>query len=204
MAQEFHSEDIKLLLGGVTKYFSWHLEYPFQENDLDVRAYLSKALKKPTVSIKKELQSVLQNYDHIMLFMMCGMHLDRDVHTVGDLSDLVQQGIGSYPQTPQNKGKGSSRLPKTSTKATFVTELAIEQGTLSQLQEVEKDSGDKDTREDRNNQQEQCTSGNDPEDSGSDSFSDSGSSSVSSVQNMLRPRNNNQRGLSAKSIEQEQ
>ena len=54
MAQEFHSEDIKLLLEAVTKHFLWHSEYPFQENDLELRAYISKALKKPTVSINKE------------------------------------------------------------------------------------------------------------------------------------------------------
>ena len=32
MAQEFHSEDIKLLLEAVTKHFLWHPEYPFLEN----------------------------------------------------------------------------------------------------------------------------------------------------------------------------
>ena len=83
--------------------------------------------------------------------MMCGTHLDREVHTAGDLSNPVQQGIGSYPQTPRNKGKGSGRAPKTSTKSIFTTESATEQGILSPQQEGDKDSGDKDTREDRNN-----------------------------------------------------
>ena len=61
---------------------------------------------------------------------MCRTHLDREVHSVGDLSDLVQDGIGSYAQTPRNKGKGSGRAPKTSIKTTFTTEPATEQGNL--------------------------------------------------------------------------
>ena len=89
MAQEFHSEDIQLLLEAVTKHFLWHSEYPFQENDLELRAYISKALRKPTVPINKKPHWVLQNWDDIMAFMIGGTHLDREVHTVGDLSDLV-------------------------------------------------------------------------------------------------------------------
>ena len=139
-----------------------------------------------------------------MAFMMCGTHLDREVHTAGDRSDLVQQGIGSYPQTLRNTGKGSGRAPKTSTKATFTTKSATEKETSSQQQEGDKDLGDKDTSEDRNNQQGQHTGGNNPDDSGSDSSSDSGSSSPSSVKSILQPCNNKQEGQLANSIEQEQ
>ena len=96
MAQEFHSEDIKLLLEAVTKHCLWHSEYPFQENDLELRAYISKALRKPMVPINKKLYWVLQKWNDIMAFVMYGMHLDREVHAAGDLSDPVQQGIGSY------------------------------------------------------------------------------------------------------------
>ena len=83
---------------------------------------------------------------------MCVRHLDRQVHTAGDLWDPVQQGIRSYLQTPQNKDKGSDRAPKTSTKTTFSTESTTEKGTLSQEQEDDPDLGDKDTIEHRNNQ----------------------------------------------------
>ena len=38
MAQEFHSEDIKLLLEAVTKHFLCQSEYPFQENHLELKA----------------------------------------------------------------------------------------------------------------------------------------------------------------------
>ena len=107
-------------------------------------------------------------------------------------------------QTPRNKGKSSGRAPQTSTKTTFTTELASEQGTSSQQQEGDKDLGDKNTREDSNNQQREHTGGNDQDDSGSDSSSNSGSSSASSVKSILRLRTNNQRGQRAKSVEQEQ
>ena len=91
MAQEFHSEDIKLVLEAVTKHFLWHSKYTSQENDLELKAYISKALRKPTAPINKKPHWVLQNWDDIMAFMMCEMHLYREVHTAGDLSDLVQQ-----------------------------------------------------------------------------------------------------------------
>ena len=55
MAQEFHSEHIKLLLEAVTNDFLWHSEYPFQEKDLELSAYISKALRKPMVPINTEL-----------------------------------------------------------------------------------------------------------------------------------------------------
>ena len=54
-----------------------------------------------------------------MAFMMYAIHMDRQVHTAEDLLDPVQQGIGSYSQTTQNKGEGSNRASKTSTKITF-------------------------------------------------------------------------------------
>ena len=126
MAQEFHSEYIKLLLEGVTKHFSLHSEHPFQEKDLELRGYINKAIRKPTVPIRKELNWVLQNWYDIMAFMMCGRQLGREVHTAGDSSDLVQQGISSYQQPPRNIGKGSDRVPKTSTNTTFTTKSATE------------------------------------------------------------------------------
>ena len=82
--------------------------------------------------------------------MICRTHLDREVYAAGDLFDPVQKGIGSYLQTSRNKGIGSSKAQKTSTKATFTTKSAIEQRRLSQQQEVDKDSDDKKTRENRN------------------------------------------------------
>ena len=85
MAQEFHSKSIKLLLVVVTKHVSWHSECAFQEKDLELRAYISKAVRKPRVLINKETDWVLQNFDGIMAFKMYGMHLDREVHTAGDL-----------------------------------------------------------------------------------------------------------------------
>ena len=63
---------------------------------------------------------------------MCRTHWDREVHTAGDLSDPVQQGIGSHLQTPRNKSECSSGAPKTSTKTTFTSESATEQGTSLQ------------------------------------------------------------------------
>ena len=59
MAQDFHSKDIKLLLEAVTKHFLWHSKYTFQENDLELRAYISKALRKPMFPINKEPYWVL-------------------------------------------------------------------------------------------------------------------------------------------------
>ena len=135
---------------------------------------------------------------------MCAMHLDREVHTAGDLSDPVQQGIDSYLQTPQNVGKGRGRAPKTSTKTIFTTESATEQGTSLQDQEGDKDLDDKNTRKDRNNQQGQHAGGNDPDDSGSDSSSNRASSSSSSVKSILQPQNNNQQAQHVKSLELEQ
>ena len=67
-----------------------------------------------------------------MIFIICGTHLDREVHTTGDVLDPVQQGIGSNQQTPRNNSKGSGRAPKTSTKSTFTIESATEQGILLQ------------------------------------------------------------------------
>ena len=75
---------------------------------------------------------------------------------------------------------------------------------MSQQQEGDQDSGDKNTREDRNHQLGQRAGGNDPDDTGSNSSSNSGSSSASSVKSILRPRNNNQRGQRTKSVKQEQ
>ena len=54
MAQEFHSKNIKLLLAAVTKHFLLHSEYTFQKSDLELRTYISKALKILTVPINKE------------------------------------------------------------------------------------------------------------------------------------------------------
>ena len=115
MAQEFHCEYIKLLLEVVIKYFSWHSQYPCLENVLELSASINRALKKTTVPINKEPYWVLKNWHHIMAFMICGTHLEKEVHTAGDLSDLVLWGIGSYLQSPRNKGKGSGRALKTST-----------------------------------------------------------------------------------------
>ena len=127
-----------------------------------------------------------------MAFMVCRTHLNRELNTTGDILDPVQQGIGSYLQTPRNKPKGSGKAPKTSTKTIFTTELASKQRTLSQQQQGgDEDLGDKDTREDRNNQEGQCTGGNNPDDSGSGSSSDSGSSRASSVTSILWLLNNN-------------
>ena len=123
---------------------------------------------------------------------MYRMQLDKKEHTVGDLSDLVQQGISSYLQTPRNKSKSNGSEPKTLTKSIFTSKSATEQGTLLEHQEGDKNSGDKDIREDRNNQQGQHTGRTDCNDSGSDSSYNSGSSTASSVISILQPRNNNQ------------
>ena len=104
------------------------------------------------VPIHKEPHWVRLTLDDIMVFMMCGTHLDREVHAAGDSSDPVQPRIGRYPQTPRNKGNGRGGAPKTSTKTTFSTESTTEKGTLSQEQEDDQDLGDKDTIEHRNNQ----------------------------------------------------
>ena len=86
-----------------------------------------------------------------MAFMICGRHLDREVHAAEDLSHPFQQGIGSYPQTPPNKGNGSSRAYKASTKTIFTTELATEEGTSSKKQKGNMDLSDRNIKEDRNN-----------------------------------------------------
>ena len=131
IAQEFHSKNIKLLLEAVTKQFLWHSGYLFYQNNLELIVYMSKVLRKPMVLINKEPHWALQNWNDIMASMRCGTYLDREVHTAGDLSDGVQQGIGSYPQTMRNKGNVSNRAPKRSTKTTFAIEFVTEQGSLS-------------------------------------------------------------------------
>ena len=85
IAQEFHTEDINLLLEGASKHFLWQSEYPLLEKDLKLKAYISTAVKKPTLPINNEVHSVLQNWDNIIAFMMCRMHLYREVHAAGDL-----------------------------------------------------------------------------------------------------------------------
>ena len=97
---------------------------------MELRACISESLRQPTVTMNKAPHWALQNRDDIMAFMMFDTHLNRKVHTAGDLSDLVQQGIGSYPQTLRNKGKGSGRAPKTASKTTFTILLATEKGTF--------------------------------------------------------------------------
>ena len=109
---------------------------------------MSKVQKKSSVPINKELHWVLQNWDDIMACMMSGTHLDREVYTAGHLSGPVQKGISGYLHIPRNIGNGSGRAPKTSTKTTFTTQSATEEGILSQQQEEDKDLGEKDTRED--------------------------------------------------------
>ena len=89
MAQKFHSKHIKLQLETVTKHFLRESEYAFQENNLELKAYISNALRKLMVSSNTEPHCVLQNWDDIMVLMMCRMHLDREVHSAGDLSDPV-------------------------------------------------------------------------------------------------------------------
>ena len=61
LAPQFHSKDIKFLLEAVIKHFLRHSEYPFQENDLELEAYISKELRKATVPSNKELHLVLQH-----------------------------------------------------------------------------------------------------------------------------------------------
>ena len=80
---------MKLLLEAVIKHFLWNSEYIFQGKDWELRAYLRKALMKPSVPINKQLHLVLQNWNDIMGFMMCEMHLYREVYMAVDLSDLV-------------------------------------------------------------------------------------------------------------------
>ena len=164
---------------------------------------MRKALRKQTVTINKELYWILQNWDNIMALVMCGTYMNREVHTAGDFTHPVEQEIGSYPQTPRSQGKRSGRAPETSTKTTFPTGSATEQGTSSQQHEGDKYSGNKNTREDRYNQQEQRTGGNDHDDSGSNSSSEIASSSALSVRSILQSRNNNQRRQRTKSVEQE-
>ena len=86
-----------------------------------------------------------------MTFMMYGTHLDREVHTAIHLSNPVQEGFGSSPQTRQNKGKGRGRAPKTLTKTSFTSKSATKQRTLLQEEEADKNWGNKYTKEDRNN-----------------------------------------------------
>ena len=85
MDQEFHPEDIKLLLEAATKHLLLHLEYLFQENDLELKVYISKVLKNPTVPINKEPHWVLQDLDDIMAFIMCVMYLDGSLSTALDI-----------------------------------------------------------------------------------------------------------------------
>ena len=49
----------------------------------------------------------------MIAFIMYIIHLDREVHTAGAGLHVVQDGIGSNPQTLGNKGKASSRVQKT-------------------------------------------------------------------------------------------
>ena len=151
VAWQFHSKDMKSPFEAVSKQFLWHSKYPFQQNDLEFRACISRALKKPPVQINKEPHWGLQNEDDAIGYMMCGMHLHRDVHTAGGLSDPVPKGIVDYRQTSENASESSGRVPKTSIKTTFTTKSAKQQGTLSEQQEVDKDSANTDTREHRNN-----------------------------------------------------
>ena len=85
---------------------------------------MSKVLKKTTVAIKKEPHLVLYNWDYVMALIICGTHLDREVHAAEDLLDPVQKEFGGYEQPLRNKGKGSGRALGTPTKTTSTTESA--------------------------------------------------------------------------------
>lgn len=55
IAQELYSVDIKVLLDVVKKHFLLHLEYLYQKNDVELRTYIKKVLKKPFIPNHKEL-----------------------------------------------------------------------------------------------------------------------------------------------------
>lgn len=103
----------------------------------------------------------------------------------------------------QKKDTRSGRAPKPSAKTTFTIKSVIEDRTFSQQQQEDKHFSNKDIRKNTNNQQGQCTGRNELDESGSDIYSDSWSSSTLSVRMILWPWNNNQREEYTKSIEQE-
>ena len=58
---------------------------------MELRSYISKALRKQKVPTNKEAYWGLQNWDDIMAFITGGVHLDREVHSTEDLSDAVEE-----------------------------------------------------------------------------------------------------------------
>jgi len=114
LAQEYHDEDIKLLLEAVVKHYVWkETNYPFVETELDWKAVFQKELKKPVVPLGKEPHWVIKEWDEIMAFALCGRHLQLRTHTVEDCDKPVDTMPGSFQGTPEPKSKGEGTIPTT-------------------------------------------------------------------------------------------
>jgi len=114
LAQEYHDEDIKLLLEAVGKHYLWkETNYPFLETELDLKAVFQKELKKPIVPLGKEPHWVIKEWDEIMAFALCGRHLQLVTHTVEDCDKPVDTMPGSFQRTPKPKSKGKGTIPTT-------------------------------------------------------------------------------------------
>ena len=106
-------------IGSSNKVLRMALRIPIPRTGFGIKDIHQQGSKKPSVPVNKEPHWVLQNWDDIMACMICRTYLEREVHSAGDLLDLVQKGIGSYLQTLRNKGKGSGEEAKTCNGMTY-------------------------------------------------------------------------------------
>jgi len=85
LVQEYHDEDIKLLLEAVGKhYLQKKSNYPFVETELDLNAFFVEELKKPVVPLGQEPHWVIKEWDEIMAFTLYGRYVQLGTHAVKD------------------------------------------------------------------------------------------------------------------------
>ena len=84
--------------------------------------------------------------------MFCRTQYHNKVHGAEYLLNLFQPEGDCFLQTPFEKcnGKYSGRVARTSTKSTLVAKAATKEGTGSEQEQVDKESGNNNVTEDRN------------------------------------------------------
>jgi len=71
----FHPKDMQLLLEATTKHYLWTTTIPFESKALELTTVLAEGLKRPKIPQLTEPHWVLEGWDDIMCFMLCGQHL---------------------------------------------------------------------------------------------------------------------------------
>jgi len=102
----FHLKDIQLLLEATTKHYVWNSTIPFESKDLELTTVLAECLKRPKIPQLTEPHWVLKEWDDIMSFMLCGLHL---------LLHAVPGQFEDRPIAKQPKGQGRRDPPETPT-----------------------------------------------------------------------------------------